>query len=197
MNNSVFRLIVLCLALVIVIGGAALLYRNLEGRVDLADLNQTEATEITGESTEATKSDDLLVPDITLTDLEGNEVSLYDFRGKPVVMNFWATWCGPCKSELPEFQTQYEKFGSDVHFLMVNLGENFSDLWGDAVSLIQDGGYTFPVYFDDEAEAAASFGITSIPVTVFIDAEGYLVNGQIGAMDGETLEDAIEALLAK
>lgn len=198
MKNSTYRLIALCLSLVIVVGGAMLLYRNLGDRIDPGDLTETTQGETTeAQTTEAPHADEEIVPNITLTDLEGNEVKLHDLHGKPIVMNFWATWCDWCLLEMPYFQNQYLKFGNDVHFMMVNMGENFDDLWGDAVSLIQDEGYTFPVYFDDNGDAAALFGLNSLPATVFIDEDGYLVTGQVGAISEETLEDNIEALLAK
>ena len=104
MKDSTYKLIVTLLVLVIVIGGAGLLYRNLAGKVDLGEPMPTETVS------------ENLAPDVTVVDGEGNEVKLSDFRGKGVVLNFWASWCGPCKMEMPHFQDAYEQYGEDVHF---------------------------------------------------------------------------------
>ena len=105
MSNSTFKLIVTLLVLVIVIGGGMLLYQKLGQNVDLGEAIPTETIS------------ENLAPDFTVTDAEGNEVKLSDFRGKGVVLNFWASWCGPCKSEMPHFQKAYEEYGEDVTFL--------------------------------------------------------------------------------
>ena len=115
MNQSTYKLIIILLVLVIVIGGAVLLYRNLGQNIDLGDAIPTE-----------TAPQDV-APDFTVTDADGNAVKLSDFRGKGVVLNFWASWCGPCKSEMPHFQTAYEQYGDEVHFLMVNMSTAFGD----------------------------------------------------------------------
>ena len=135
MNQSTYKLIIILLVLVIVIGGAVLLYRNLGQNIDLGDAIPTE-----------TAPQDV-APDFTVTDAEGNAVKLSDFRGKGVVLNFWASWCGPCKSEMPHFQTAYEQYGEDVHFLMVNMSTAFGDSSEDAKAVLTENGYTFPVYY--------------------------------------------------
>ena len=164
MNNSTYKLIVTLLVLVIVIGGGMLLYRNLGQNIDLGEMIPTESVS------------ENAAPDFTVTDALGNEVKLSDFRGKGVVLNFWASWCGPCKSEMPHFQEAYEEYGEDVHFLMVNMSSAFGDTRADAEELLKENGYTFPVYYDDMAECAYGYGISGIPVTVFIDADGMIVS---------------------
>ena len=142
MNQTTYKLIVTLLVLVIVIGGGMLLYTRFQGSVDLGEMVPTESVS------------EILAPDFTVTDSDGNAVKLSDFRGKGVVLNFWASWCGPCKMEMPHFQAAYEQYGEDVHFLMVNMSTAFGDSRADAAAVLEEGGYTFPVYYDDLSECA-------------------------------------------
>lgn len=130
-----------------------------------------------------------IAPDFTVYDQEGNPVKLSQLRGKPVVLNMWASWCGPCKSEMPGFQAMYEKYGEDVHFMMINL--TAQDNLEDAQSLISQKGYTFPVYFDKDNSTAASYSTGSIPMSFFINSKGEFVTYAVGAIDVATLEKGI------
>ena len=183
MNDSTYKLIVTLLVLVIVIGGGMLLYNRFQGSVDLGEMVPTESIS------------ENLAPDFTVTDSDGNAVKLSDFRGKGVVLNFWASWCGPCKMEMPHFQAAYEQYGEDVHFLMVNMSTAFGDSRADAAAVLEEGGYTFPVYYDDLSECAYAYGINAIPVTAFIDADGNLVSMKTGAMSQPDLERRIQTIL--
>ena len=183
MNNSTYKLIVTLLVLVIVIGGGVLLYRNLGQNIDLGEAIPTE--------TVASNPS----PDFTVTDAAGNEVKLSDFRGKGVVLNFWASWCGPCKSEMPHFQTAYETYGEDLHFLMVNMSTAFGDSRADSDDFLAEGGYTFPVYYDTKAECAYGYGVTGIPMTFFIDKNGNLVSGKSGMISEADLQRRILTIL--
>ena len=183
MNQTTYKLIVTLLVLVIVIGGGMLLYNRFQDSVDLGEMVPTESIS------------ENLAPDFTVTDSDGNAVKLSDFRGKGVVLNFWASWCGPCKIEMPHFQAAYEQYGEDVHFLMVNMSTAFGDSRADAAAVLEEGGYTFPVYYDDLSECAYGYGINAIPVTVFIDADGNLVSAKTGAMNAADLDRRILAIL--
>ena len=183
MNNSTYKLIVTLLVLVIVIGGGVLLYRNLGQNIDLGEAIPTETVPQN------------LAPDFTVTDGAGNEVKLSDFRGKGVVLNFWASWCGPCKSEMPHFQTAYETYGEDVHFLMVNMSEALGDSRTNADAFLTEGGYTFPVYYDTLSECAYGYGVTGIPMTFFIDKDGNLVSGKTGMISEADLDRRIQTIL--
>lgn len=135
-------------------------------------------------------------PDFTVTDASGNVVQLSDFLGKPVVLNFWASWCGPCKSEMPDFESAYVEYGNDIHFLMVNLTDGYQETVELAQEFINEQGYTFPVYFDTENQnATITYGVFSIPTTYFIDAEGNFVAHAKGALDMETLQKGISMIL--
>ncbi len=133
--------------------------------------------------------------DFTVLSLEGEEVSLSQHLGRPVVVNFWATWCGPCKSELPAFQAAYEANGDQVAFMMVNLTDGQRDTAEAVTGYIEESGFTFPVYLDMEMDAAQTYRISSVPLTLFIDAQGNVIRAQIGAMSQETLNRYIEQLL--
>ena len=137
----------------------------------------------------------MMAPDFIVLDREGAEVSLSDFIGKPVILNFWASWCGPCKSEMPEFEAAYQKYREEIQFMMVNLTDGSRETVETAAEYIAGEGYTFPVFFDTESDAAITYGATSIPVTYFVDAEGHLVAYGSGALSGEILQSGMEMIL--
>lgn len=135
--------------------------------------------------------------DFTVYDLEGNPHNLSEFRGKPVVLNFWASWCGPCKSEMPDFEEAYQQYGEQIQFLMVNMTDGSAETVETVTEFIAAQGYTFPVYCDSDLDAVTTYGINAIPVTYFIDAEGCLVAGQRGMLSAEQLQQGIDMLLAE
>lgn len=130
--------------------------------------------------------------DFTVFDAEGNPVKLSDFRGKPVVLNFWASWCPSCRVEMPDFNDVYSEVKDDVHFIMVDLVDGVRETQEKGQKYIDDNGYVFPVYFDNTQEAAFTYWVISVPTTYFIDAEGYIVTGYQGAINKEILIEAIE-----
>ena len=132
--------------------------------------------------------------DFTVLDRNGKEVKLSDFFGKPVVINFWATWCGPCKSELPAFDSVYDELGEEVEFLMVNLTDGFRETEKSVKEFISDEGYKFPVYFDTQYSAAYAYGVSGIPMSVFINADGTVSDAHVGAMSEETLRNYIKEI---
>lgn len=175
-------IIVLGLALLFIIAIAA--YEQLSDKF-LPEQGTTEET---------TEQQKYLAPDFIVYDAEGNEVALSDFRGKPVVLNFWASWCGPCKSEMPDFQKVFEEYGGEVQFLMVNLTDGSRETEESALQYIADNGYSFPVYLDSELIAAREYVVNSVPRTYFIDEEGYLVDSIYSAITKEYLINGIEKL---
>ena len=133
-------------------------------------------------------------PDFVVYDVNGNPVRLSDFFGKPIVLNFWASWCGPCRSEMPHFQKMYEKWGDEIVFLMVNVTGGGNDSKSAAMSFIQSGDYTFPVFFDMSLDATIAYGISGFPTTYFINANGDPVTYAVGALSLETLQRAIDLI---
>ena len=131
-------------------------------------------------------------PDFTAYTLTGEAVRLSDYAGKPVVINFWATWCPPCRQELPGFENAWQQYGDDVVFLMVACGGEAVD---EVESFVAEGSYTFPVYVDSDGSGAAAYGINAIPVTALVDAEGNLFAYQVGAVEEDSLRGAIDLML--
>ena len=134
-------------------------------------------------------------PNFTVYDREGNTIRLSDFRGKPVVLNFWSSNCPPCRAEMPDFQASFEKYGQDIHFVMVNLTDGYWDNPNSAKAFVDGLGYTFPIYLDIYMEAVNAYSISSIPSTFFINAAGSLVTYSIGMLDAETLQAGINQIL--
>lgn len=130
-------------------------------------------------------------PDFTVLDWEGNEVKLSDLKGTPVVLNFWASWCPPCKAEMPDFDAKAKENEGRVAFMMVNLTDGQQETVERAKSHVESSGYTFPVYFDTTGEAAGLYSVYSIPTTFFIDAEGNIETYYTGMMSAELLEIGI------
>ena len=131
-------------------------------------------------------------PDFTILDAENNEVRLSDFFGKPIVLNFWTTWCPACVAELPVFENMYHEMGDEVHFLKVNLLDGTRETREDVDSFMAERNLTFSVYFDTTGEASDAYGVRGIPMTFFIDAEGQLVAGIQGPADEGALREGIE-----
>lgn len=127
-------------------------------------------------------------PNITVIDAQGNAVTLDQFRGKTVVINFWASWCNPSHRELAMFQQAYDEYKDDVHFLMINTTSDSRETREAADKMIADGGYTLPVYYDMDASAAKEFSVISLPATFFIDANGKAVAYASSEISRENLE---------
>lgn len=134
-------------------------------------------------------------PDFTVLDKDGNTVRLSEKFGKPIVINFWATWCPPCKQELPDFDKLSKEYGDRVVFMMVNLTDGYRDTVDGTKRFVSGKGYTFPVYFDTKDNAASAYNVSSIPQTTFIDAKGNIYTTRIGAMNEAMLRIYLNALL--
>lgn len=157
----------------------------------LTSCSEPEAATTTQENTEAPAS---LAPDFTVYDIDGNEVKLSDYLGTPVVLNFWASWCPPCKAELPDFEEKYLAYGDKVQFLMVNLADGTRETVETASDFIAQEGYTFPVFYDSKSVAAIEYKIRSIPATYFIDADGCIADQTVGMLDAASLQKGIDLI---
>lgn len=156
---------------------------------------ETPATEIEIEDPAA--AEPMLAPDFTVYDVNGNEVHLSDFAGKPIVLNFWATWCDPCKAELPGFDAVYQELGDKVEFMMINLTDGVSETVERVSKFIADNGYTLPVYYDIAQNAAFNYGVGPVPATALINAEGEIIAAQLGAIPEDVLRNAVLSMLSE
>lgn len=141
------------------------------------------------------ESETLPAMDFTVLNSEGEEISLHSLIGKPIVLNFWASWCSPCKQEFPDFQEAYDKYGSDVEFVMVNLTDGMQETQEKAQNFINSNGYTMPIYYDVNQDAAYTYYVYSIPTTFFINSDGNITAYAQSMLDGETLEKGIGMIL--
>lgn len=146
------------------------------------------------ETDETTEEIDYTAPDFTVYDADGNAVKLSDFFGKPLVVNFWATWCGPCQTEMPYFDDAIAS-RDDVTFLMVNLTDGQRDTVESVKKFVEDAGYTFHVWYDTDYSAANAYYVYSIPMTVFIASDGTLADYHTGAMSETTLNAYLDLLV--
>ena len=151
---------------------------------------EPETTPEPEETTEPGYSEYDPAPDFIVFDANGNPVRLSDMKGKPVVLNFWASWCPPCKAEMPDFDKVSRELDGEVVFMMVNVWDTQSA----AEAIIDSMGYTFPVYFDLLEDAVGKYGIESIPQTYFIDKWGGLVAYGVGALSEADLRYGISMI---
>lgn len=191
---------ILALVFVLFIGGAYILYGRLsaDARTDnLSAQTPAETESQTPQDSDApteTEPSKVEAPDFTVEDADGEKVKLSDYVGKPIVLNFWASWCSPCKSEMPEFNEAWEELDGEVQFLMVNMTDGARETVDTAKEYVEGQGFSFPVFFDTGSEAAMAYSAYSLPTTYFIDAEGYVVARAVGAIDGDTLQKGLDLI---
>lgn len=187
MKKSI-KWVALAFVLVLVISGAYVLYNKYSE--DYSGDKFAEATKTTQPNNTDDEVQASLAPDFTVYDENGNEVKLSDYKGKPVVINFWATWCYYCKEEMPDFNKAYKEY-PDVQFLMINATDGVQETKKMAMQYVADEGYDFPVFYDTELDAVNTYYISSFPTTFFIDENGELVTYANGMLDYETLVEGI------
>lgn len=146
--------------------------------------------------------DPLLAPDFTLKDQYGKVHTLSEYKGKIVFLNFWATWCPPCREEMPNIEEIYKKSNSNENDLVIlgvampNIGREGSV--NNIKAFLQDKEYTFPVVFDEDGKLMSDYFINAFPTTYIIGKDGRIVNFIPGAMDKEVMEAVIkEAMVSK
>ena len=199
MNKKKIIIIALCAVLLFAaaIFGYNYLSENYQPKGEDLSGTVSEPENPKEENEQQTPAEDIIMaPDFTVYDAEGEAVNLSDFSGKPVVINFWATWCGYCVKEMPGFEKAAAEFGDEVVFMMINVTDGQQETKEDAIAFIEEKGYTFPVYYDTDLSATMAYGAYSLPATGFITESGVFAGGQMGAMSEETLVNYIEQLLA-
>jgi cytochrome c biogenesis protein CcmG/thiol:disulfide interchange protein DsbE len=131
-------------------------------------------------------------PDFELTDFNGQTVRLSDLRGKPVILNFWASWCGPCKSEMPDLQAIYEQYKDKAVFYGVNL--TVQDSEEKARRFVQDMGLTFPMLLDKTGKPSTDYRIFTVPTTYVIDKDGIIMEIRRGALQKAALDGMLQRI---
>lgn len=196
--NSKQKWILLFVGLVVLIILAAVTYNALlETRISPETPKSSIQTPPTAQNTEQTspttgKLDNPI--DFSITDSNGNEVSVSDFYGKPIVINFWASWCPPCKAELPDFEKVYAEVQGEVVFMMVDLVDGSRETLEKGAIFWHNNSYTMPVFFDLTGEASNLLKISAIPTTIFLDRDGLLISKNTGMITEEVLRQGIESI---
>ena len=180
------KTVLLIVALIVVLLIASFAYNNLSknNQIDLDELKQSSEEKV-------------MLPEFNLIDIDGNEVSSLDLLGKPTIINFWATWCGYCMKEMPDFQTAYETYGDKINFVMIDAVDGTQETEEKGRAHIEEKGYTFPVYFDTKMEGVISCGITGFPTTLFVSADGEVLLGLSSYLSKEQIMDMANSMIGE
>lgn len=163
-----------------IIGGASILYNNLSDKYETEGLREQSAESFTA-------------PDFAAIDNNGKKVMLSDYKGKPIVLNFWATWCHYCKEEMPDFNKAFENY-PEVQFFMLNATDGVSETIEKAKAYIKKENFGFDVFFDTKLEGVNAYSVTGFPATFFINSKGELVAHANGMLSYESLKKGIELI---
>lgn len=132
--------------------------------------------------------------DFTLLDKEGNEISLSSLKGKVIFLNFWASWCGPCKAEMPHMQKVHEDYeDEDIVILAVNVTAAEKNGVDDVNTYLEENKFTFPVLYDKDGSVATQYRVRAFPTTYILNKDGIIVNRIEGAMNDERMKAEVEA----
>lgn len=186
MNSK--RTIIAIVVFILFLGFAYFLYHTLAD-----DFNGTNLGSQNGQN-QSGSDEPVKAPDFTVMDADGNPVSLSDFAGKPIVINFWATWCGYCKEEMPFYEKSYQENKDDIVFLMINATDGQRETKEKAEAYMQEHGYTFPVYYDYNGDAIYNYNATGLPTSVFIDKDGNILVYQPGILTAEKLHQYLDMI---
>lgn len=133
-----------------------------------------------------------VAPDFTLANAQEEAVSLSQFEGRPVVINFWATWCVSCRKEMPAFQRAFETYQDDG---LIILAVNFEEKSNLVRPFVEEFGLTFDILYDTQAEVSQTYQVTGLPRTIFVDRQGVIQHIQIGEVEETLLTEIIEKIL--
>lgn len=183
------KTLMLAAALVLLLAGAGFLYNS---------LSQGRAPGLPPAEDSASSQEDspIPAPSFPLEDPEGNVLDLSDLMGdRPVVLNFWASTCPPCKEEMPDFQAAFEQYGQEIQFVMVNVGDAMQGESRErAEAFLAETGYTFPVYYDIDYQGILTYGVTGFPHTYFIDGQGDLQLYAPGKISAQGLQQGLHSI---
>ena len=182
--------------IILIVSGVIMFMNGFEDKLNYFENPPKNEIENNQSLNEAKGNEKTKALDFMLYDQYGKEHKLSDYKGKTIFLNFWATWCPPCKEEMPyieQLYSEYNKNNDDVIILGLaspNLGNEVSQ--SDIEKFLKDENYTFPVMFDEDGSLTYQYGINSFPSTFVIDKDGYIKQYVPGAMDKETMKQIIE-----
>ena len=189
-------------SILVVVGAAAVLYEKLvqgfapQTMVVTEEAGNVSPAQGSSGQEDQTEAPTIQAPNVTILDASGKEVQLQSLVGKPIILNFWASWCPPCKQEMPDFEAAYKEHGDTIQFMMVNMTDGGRETIATAEKYIASQGYSFPVYFDTKQEAAIEYGVSAIPTTYFINAQGHIIAYAAGAITAQHLKQGISMMQA-
>lgn len=179
--NKKIKYIIYVIIFILIIVGINIGYDFLKNSIQKQENNLT---------TQNSKTKLKLATDITVYNENNEAINLSSFKGKPIVINFWTTWCVYCKTEMQYFEKLYQQLKEDVTFIMLNV--TIEDDKQEVEKYIKEQGYTFPVYYDTDGTAMYSYRITGYPVTVFIDKDFQINRTHQGMITQENLQKYID-----
>ncbi|MGB5944971.1 redoxin domain-containing protein [Paenisporosarcina sp.] len=190
MTKKIFGLVVVASLIAIMIAG--FVKKNIDTEESFA--SEQRGVDLVNVSAEEGLVKGDMAPDFTLTTLDGKKVQLSDLKGKKIIVNFWATWCPPCKAEMPHMQNYYEDFAKDenVEILAVNLTNG--DKVESVQNFVEDYGLTFPIPMDVEGKVGETYQAITIPTSYMIDTKGRIQNKIVGPMDENMMKDFVSNL---
>ena len=189
--------VVAILALALVLSGCAAVQDLMPEALGLGLISSPTPTPIltaaqAASATAIAQSAYKMAPDFTLPTLDGDEITLSDLRGRPVLINFWATWCPPCRFEMPAMQRVYEQY-KDQGFVI--LAVNYRESADQVKPFVEELGLTFPVLLDETGNVATQYRVIGLPSSYFVDKEGRVQTVQVGAMTEAFMEEQVQRLL--
>ncbi|MDM8519851.1 TlpA disulfide reductase family protein [Anaerolineales bacterium HSG6] len=155
-------------------------------------MQQSAASDSSNTTFEAAPMAGHPAPDFTLKTLDGESFTLSNFRGKPVLVNFWATWCGPCRAEFPDFQEAAVDNADQLVILGVNSTVN--DQPEKVADFIKEFGVTFPIVMDTDGEVSRTYRVMGLPTSIFVDAEGTIIEVFTGPINKAYIEVKLSEL---
>lgn len=184
---KVFRIILIVILLLGVVYAVYQATSSSKVVVNYADCKGTPGVEVRN-----------CAPNFTLKTMDGQHVELYQTKGKPTIINFWASWCEPCKHEMPYLETAYQKYKDKVNFRMVN--ETAQDNLSNIRSFMKQHQFTFPVLLDIEKDGVTvgtdQYQLVGIPTTIVMDSTGKITHKVVGEMSKEELQDILDNVLS-
>ncbi|MEG1061011.1 MAG: redoxin domain-containing protein [Oscillospiraceae bacterium] len=197
--NKILKVLLSIVAIAILLAGAVLAYKFLsENYAPPTGTDENLSANSAGNSNPDNSSESVTAPNFTVYDADGNTVSFDEMKdGKPIVINFWASWCGPCKNEMPDFQAVYDEYGDKVNFMIINMTDGSRETVETAHAFIEKSGYSFPVYYDKDMSGSAAYNVTGIPTTVIVSKDGYVFSHELGMISGDSFKSTLDDLLSE